>query len=122
MANLEQHQVNTSVLGMASAVFTSLCSMLVVAAVQGRVLVERSFSVAIHGVTAAEHIAKAAESRAEIYGGAITKNGAIAEQEQTLKHQLRVEALERQVNAAKGKSQADTPKPASKVSKATTKK
>ena len=102
MPALNPNQINTSVLGMASAVFTSLCAALVTTAVQGNLLIQKSFNVMIHGVAAAEHIAKAAEGRAEIYGKGLVKNGALAERETELKQILRNHALEtKPVNASR---------------------
>jgi len=90
------NQVNTSILGMTSAVFTSIAATIVTTAVKANVLVDKTFNVAIHGVAAAEHVARAGEERAKIYGEGIVNNGVLSEREITLKHKLRLYALEQQ--------------------------
>jgi len=100
-----------SVVGMASAVFTSLCAALVTTAVRSNTLVDKSFNVLIHGVSAAEHIAEAGEGRAQIYGKGIVSNGILAERESELKQKLRLYALEAQEVQAQNATQAVKPKP-----------
>lgn len=120
MATPNPNQVNTSVLGMLSAVITSVCSIIVEASVQGNILIHKTLNVAIHVVSAGEHIAEAVEGRAEIYGHGLVANGELAERETLLKSKLRLANLEAQETAAatptpasKAKP-ANTPKPASK--------
>jgi len=86
--------INTSLLGMLSAVIASFAQAFVTTAVQGNVAIEKLFKVVIHGLSAGEYIAKAGEKRAEIYGASIEKNGTVAEREQELKHQLRLKRVE----------------------------
>jgi len=93
------NQVNTSIIGMTSAVFTSIAATIVTTAVKANVLVDKTFNVAIHGVAAAEHVARAGEERAKIYGEGIVNNGVLSEREITLKHKLRLYALEQQEKA-----------------------
>lgn len=93
------NQVNTTIFGMASAVFTSAAAALVTTAVKGNSLIEKSANTLIHGVSAAENVAKAVEKRSEIYGNGIVNNGELAERETTLKYKLRLAALERQERA-----------------------
>lgn len=118
------NQVNTSILGMSSAVFTSLCTALVTTAVKSNVLIDKTFNVAIHGVSAAEHIADAGEKRAKIYSDAIVKNGSLAERESEIRARLRLLALERQEAATAEATKAAKPKPAIRrtAKKAATKK
>jgi len=111
------NQINASVLGMASAVFTSLAAAIVTMAVKSNVLVEKGFNVLIHGVSAAEHIAEAAEGRAEIYGQGLVANGALAERETALKHRLRLAVLEAQEISAGSNPEADKPKPTKTAAK-----
>ena len=108
------NQINSSILGMSSAVFTSLAATVVTFAIKSNVLVDKSFNVAIHGVSAAEFIAEAGEKRAEIYGQGIVNNGALAERETTLKQKLRLHALEKQEKAAKASLKPVKAKPASR--------
>lgn len=112
MATPNPNQINTSVLGMASAVFTSLCAALVTTAVQGNVLITKTFNVLIYGVAAAEQIAKAAEGRAKIYGEGLVANGELAERETKLKSLLRLHALEAQEEAAQTQPKTVSSKPA----------
>lgn len=100
-APLNPVQVNASILGMTSAMFQAIAATVVTTAVKSNILVDKTFNVAIHGVSAAEHIAEAGEKRAQIYGEGIVKNGALQERETTLKHQLRLLALEKQEAQAK---------------------
>ena len=112
------HQVNTSILGMISAVITALCSVVVETAIQGNILIHKSFNVAIHGVSAAEHIGQAVEGRAEIYGQGLVANGVLAERESLLKSKLRLWNLEAQEKAA-SQSKGDEPKPAARKARKT---
>jgi len=82
--------LNTSVLGVISAVIRAMGSTIV----KGTQVIDTSFNVAIHGVNAANHLAVAVEKRAEIYGQGMVRNGALAEREITLKHTQRLRALE----------------------------
>lgn len=95
------NQVNTSILGMTSAVFTSVAATLVTTAVKSNTFIDKTFNVAIHGVAAAEHIAAAAESRAQIYAQGVVRNGVLQERETELKHILRLRALEAQELASR---------------------
>ena len=99
MSTLNVNQVNTTIMGMTSAMFTSLAATVVTLAVKSNLLVDKSFNVAIHGVSAAENVAEAVEKRSEIYGHGIVANGALAERETTLKHRIRLANLERQESA-----------------------
>jgi hypothetical protein len=90
------HQVNTSIFGMASAVFTSVCAALVTTAVKGNSLIDKTANTLIHGVSAAENVAEAVERRSKIYGDGIVRNGELAERETTLKYRLRLHNLEKQ--------------------------
>jgi hypothetical protein len=107
MSNLQHTQVNTSVLGTIANVFRALCSMLTTVATQGEVFVYKGSNVLINTVSAGEHISKACETRAEIYGAGMVKNGALAERELELKHKIRLYALERQ--EAAGRANANKP-------------
>jgi len=95
-ATLNPNQINTSIMGMTSAMFTAVAGTVVTTAVKSNTFIDKTFNVLIHGVAAAEHIADAAERRAKIYGDGIVENGKLAERETTLKHQLRLLALEAQ--------------------------
>jgi len=99
---------------MLSAVITSACTALVTTAGKGNEAIAGLFSIVNHGIAAGEHIAKAVEGRAEIYGTALVKNGGLAEREQTLKHELRLRALELQDQSAGTKPQPVKVKPATK--------
>lgn len=99
MSSVSPHQVNTSIFGMASAVFTSLCAALVTTAVKGNTLIDKTANTLIHGVSAAENVADAVEKRSAIYGQGIVNNGELAERETTLKYRLRLANLERQEQA-----------------------
>jgi len=96
MQPINPAQVNTSIFGMASAVFTSAAAMLVTTAVKGNTLVDKLANTLIHGVAAAENLAEAVERRSKIYGDGLVRNGELAERETTLKYQLRLANLERQ--------------------------
>lgn len=99
MSTINPNQVNTSIFGMASAVFTSLCTALVTLAVKGDILIGKSANTLIFGVSAAENVAEAVEKRSKIYGDGIVRNGDLAERETTLKHKLRLHNLEQQEKA-----------------------
>jgi hypothetical protein len=96
MSTINPNQINTSIFGMASAVFTSVCAMLVTTAVKGNLVVEKTANTLIHGISAAENIAEAVEGRSKIYGEGMVRNGELAERETTLKYKLRLANLERQ--------------------------
>lgn len=106
------NQVNTSILGVGSATITSLLGTIITVAVKSNLLVDKTFNVAINGVTAAEHISEAAEKRAKIYGEGIVANGTLAERETILKSQLRLHALEKQEKAARATIKPIKAKPA----------
>ena len=112
MSTLNPNQVNTSVLGMLSAVITSACTALVTTAIKGNEAIAGLFGIVIHAISAGEHIAEAVEGRAKIYGEHLVKNGALAEREGTLKHVLRLKALEAQEQSASVKPAAKPVKPA----------
>jgi len=82
--------LNTSVLGVFSAIIRAIGSTIV----KGSAALDTTLDVAIHGVNAANHIASAVERRAEIYGDGMVANGVLAEREITLKHMHRLRALE----------------------------
>lgn len=96
MASVNPNQVNTSIFGMASAVFTSAAAALVTTAVKGNTLIDKTANTLIHGVSAAENVAEAVERRSKIYGDGIVNNGELAERETALKYKLRLANLERQ--------------------------
>jgi hypothetical protein len=110
MSTINPAQVNTSIFGMASAVFTSMCAALVTTAVKGNTLIDKSANTLIHGVSAAENVAEAVERRSKIYGDGIVRNGELAERETTLKYKLRLTNLERQEQAV-ANGAAYTPDP-----------
>lgn len=111
MSTVSPHQVNTSIFGMASAVFTSVCAALVTTAVKGNTLIDKSANTLIHGVSAAENVAEAVERRSKIYGDGIVRNGELAERETTLKYQLRLANLEKQEEAIRNGTATYTPDP-----------
>jgi len=96
MNTTKQHaeQINGSVLTMISAVISAMAAMIVTTCVQGNRFVGKFFNVAIHGVSAAEHIARAGEERAEIYGQSIVNNGVLAQREMVIRHRKRLVAVE----------------------------
>lgn len=98
---LRPEQVNTSIFGMASAVFTSACAALVTTAVKGNELITHTANTLIHSASAAENVTAAVEKRSKIYGDAIVENGKLAEREGTLKHQMRLYALEAKEKAVR---------------------
>ena len=99
MSSVNPNQVNTSIFGMASAVFTSACAALVTTAVQGNTLIQKTGNTLIHGVSAAENEAEAVEKRSEIYSEAIVENGRVAEQENAIKLRLRLHHVTQQEEA-----------------------
>ena len=116
MAVLNPNQVNTSIFGMASAVFTSMCGVLVTTAIKGNILVDKTANTLIHGVSAAENVAKAVEDRSKIYGDGMVRNGELAERETTLKYKLRLANLSRQEEAvANGAAYSPEPEFADKL-------
>ena len=114
MSNPNANQINTSIMGMTSAVFTSLAATIVTFAIKSNTLVDKTFNVAIFGVSAAEHIAEAGEKRAEIYGKGIVANGALAERETTLRARLRLYNLEQQEKATQTTLKPAKAKPATR--------
>lgn len=120
MQTIHPAQVNTSIFGMASAVFTATCGTLITVAVKGNTLIDKTANTLIHGVAAAENIAKAVEDRSKIYGEGLVRNGELAERETTLKYQLRLANLERQEEAVRNGTATYTPDPSlmSKLGKA----
>lgn len=96
MTTLNPNQVNTTIFGMASAVFTSACAALVTTAIKGNTLIDKTANTLIHGVSAAENVAEAVERRSKIYGDGIVRNGELSEREITLKYKLRLANLEKQ--------------------------
>lgn len=90
------NQVNSSIFGMASAMFTSVAAAVVTTAVQSNRFIDKTFSVMVHGVSAADNVASAVERRSQIYGEGIVRNGELAERETTLKYKLRLHNLEEQ--------------------------
>lgn len=118
---LNPSQVATGgVFAMASAVFTSACSMLITTAIKGNTLVDKTANTLIHGVSAAENVAEAVEKRSKIYGDGIVRNGELSERETTLKYRLRLANLERQEEAIRKGTATYTPDPslADKLGKA----
>jgi hypothetical protein len=114
MSTINPNQVNTSIFGMASAVFTSACAMLVTTAVKSNVLVDKSANTLIHGVSAAENVAEAVEKRSAIYSDGIVRNGELAERETYLKSKLRLHNLEKQEAAVAAGLAEYTPDPSLK--------
>jgi len=108
---LNPNMVNTSIFGMASAVFTSACAMVVTTAVRGNTLVDKLANTLIHGVAAAENVAEAVERRSKIYGDGIVRNGELAERETTLKYKLRLVNLERNEAAIQAGTAEYVPEP-----------
>lgn len=96
MQAINPAQINTSIFGMASAVFTSACAMLVTVAIKSNTLVEKTANTLIHGVSSMENVAEAVERRSKIYGDGMVRNGELAERETELKYKLRLANLERQ--------------------------
>lgn len=111
MSNVNPNQVNTSIFGMASAVFTSMAAALVTTAVKGNTLIDKTANTLIHGVSAAENVAEAVERRSKIYGDGIVHNGELAERETALKYKLRLANLERQEAAVLSGAMEYTPDP-----------
>jgi len=111
MSTLNPAQINTSIFGMASAVFTSMASVLVTTAVKGNVLVEKTANTLIHGVAAAENVAEAVERRSKIYGDGMVRNGELSERETELKYLLRLANLERQEEAVRLGTATYVPEP-----------
>lgn len=120
MSNLNANQVNTTIFGMASAMFTSIAAMVVTTAVKSNTLVDKTANTLIHGVSAAENVAEAVERRSKVYGDGIVRNGELAERETTLKYKLRLYNLERQEQRVKDGTEQYVPEPsvASKVTEA----
>jgi len=114
MTTPNPNQVNTSIFGMASAVFTSMAAMLVTTAVKGNTLVDKTANTMIHGVSAAENVAEAIERRSKIYGDGIVNNGELAERETALKYKLRLANLEKQEAAILAGTMDYTPDPSLK--------
>ena len=106
---LNPAQINTSIFGMASAVFTSMAAVLVTTAVKGNILVDKTANTLIHGVSAAENVACAVEQRSKIYGDGMVENGRLAERETQLKYLLRLANLERQEEAVRNGTATFTP-------------
>lgn len=94
MSNLNENQVNTTIFGMASAMFTSIAAMVVTTAVKSNTLVDKTANTLIHGVSAAENVAEAVEKRSKSYSDGLVRNGEIAEREGTLRYELRLWHLE----------------------------
>lgn len=90
---MNPNQVNSTIFGMGSAMFTSLAAAIVTTAVRTNELVDKSFSGLVHIASAGDNIANAVEKRSEIYGDAIIRNGELSEQEQTLKYEMRLHNL-----------------------------
>jgi len=103
-------QPTPSIIAAITMVFAALSKTIVTVAVKSDVLIDKTFSTAIHGVGAAEHIAKAVEDRAEIYGTALVSNGSAAEREHALKLKIRLHGLEAQEKASR-------PRPSAKARK-----
>ncbi len=112
-------QMAVNPLTMASLVITAVGKMIVTAAVKSDKVFDNVGDVAVYGTSALARVAKGVDARSEIYANAIVINGELAEREHTVKHRIRLRALEEQ-EAAHG-----TPpviKPTSKPAKKTAKK
>jgi hypothetical protein len=109
------NQINTSVIGMFSAMLSAVFATIVTTAVRSNDLVNKTFNVVINGMSAAEHVSIAIDKRAEIYGKGLVDNGVLAERETLLKQKLRLAVLEQQEISAR------TPQPAKAKPVVTTK-
>lgn len=118
MPTLNHNQVNTSVIGMFSAMLSAIFATIVTTAVETNGLVKQAFSVLSYTMSAAEHITQAVDKRSEIYGKGMVSNGALAERETELKYKLRLAALEAQEVSVVIKAQTVKSKPAKSASKA----
>ena len=83
------------------AIFGALASLLVTTCVQGNTFIRKALNTLIYGVSAAEHVAHAAEGRAEIYAKGVVDDGDIQRRETTLRHQRRLDALIEQEDLVK---------------------
>ncbi len=111
MSTINPNQVNTTIFGMASAVFTSACAALVTTAIKGNALIDKTANTLIYGVSAAENVAEAVEKRSKIYGKGIVDNGELSERETTLKYKIRLHNLEQQEAAIMAGLAEYTPEP-----------
>jgi hypothetical protein len=93
--------VNKSIPSMLAAVIAALTQTITITALRSTTLIDKSSNVLIHGVAAAEHIAAAAEQRAEIYGRGMVANGELAEREIQITHMLRLRNVEREELASR---------------------
>jgi len=109
--SINPNQVPTTMFGMASAVFTSTCAMLVTTAVRSNAFIDKSMNVLIHGVAAAENVAAAVEVRSKIYGEGMIENGKLSEREILLKTKMRLANLEKHEAAVAAGTAEYTPAP-----------
>jgi len=100
-APIMPNQVGFSMFGTVSAMITAVAATVVTLAMKSNTFVDKTGNMVIHAVSAAEHITRAGEQRAEIYANAIVKNGVLSEREAELKLILRTRALEAQELASR---------------------
>jgi len=104
------NQVGFSMFGTISAMITAVAATVVTLAMKSNTFVDKTGNMVIHAVSAAEHITRAGEQRAEIYANAIVKNGVLSEREAELKLILRTRALEAQELASRAPAQGKSHK------------
>ena len=96
MSKINANQVGSTMMGATSGMFTSLATTVITLAVKSDVFIDKTFNTVIHIVSASENITRAADKRSESYADGIINNGLLAEQERTLKYELRLHNIKKQ--------------------------